>query len=91
MMLLFLPPVTTIRRLKWIGGYGGRRAPPTFKCFRYFNCESILINYSVFVYVIGSCTDYTGAYSCTCDPGYSGQNCSIDIDECESSPCINGG
>ena len=49
-----------------------------------------LINYFLFVYVKGSCTDYTGAYSCTCHPGYSGQNCSIDIDECESSPCING-
>ncbi len=25
-----------------------------------------------------------------CDPGFTGVNCDIDIDECESSPCING-
>ena len=55
------------------------------------NCESTLLSYFLFVCVIGNCTDYTGAYICTCDPGYSGQNCSVDIDECESSPCINGG
>ena len=38
----------------------------------------------------GNCTDYTGAYKCTCDAGYSGPICAIDIDECESSPCRNG-
>ena len=38
----------------------------------------------------GNCTDYTGAYRCTCDPGYRGLNCTEDIDECESSPCAFG-
>jgi len=58
--------------------------------FPAFNLESTVRNKFLFVYVVGNCTDYTDAYSCTCDPGYSGQNCSIDIDECESSPCRNG-
>lgn len=47
------------------------------------NCE--LCNYFA-----GNCTDYTGAYRCTCDPGYRGLNCTEDIDECESSPCAFG-
>ena len=41
-------------------------------------------------YFAGNCTDYTGAYRCTCDPGYRGLNCTEDIDECESSPCAFG-
>ncbi|XP_052789096.1 protein crumbs-like isoform X2 [Mya arenaria] len=30
-------------------------------------------------------------YQCTCKAGWTGQNCSEDIDECVSSPCRNGG
>ena len=41
-------------------------------------------------YFAGNCTDYTGAYRCTCDPGYRGLNCTENIDECESSPCAFG-
>lgn len=30
-------------------------------------------------------------YRCLCSQGYHGQHCEIDIDECRSSPCNNGG
>ncbi|XP_075467242.1 neurocan core protein [Ascaphus truei] len=30
-------------------------------------------------------------YSCICQHGYTGENCEIDIDDCLSNPCQNGG
>ncbi|XP_076126121.1 protein crumbs homolog 2b [Alosa pseudoharengus] len=30
-------------------------------------------------------------YLCQCIPGFIGENCSINVDECESQPCVNGG
>ena len=29
--------------------------------------------------------------NCSCDAGFTGQDCSVDINECESSPCANSG
>ncbi|PIK33677.1 putative sushi, von Willebrand factor [Apostichopus japonicus] len=37
-----------------------------------------------------SCHDALGGFSCTCQPGYTGVYCEIDIDDCEPSPCLNG-
>ena len=29
-------------------------------------------------------------YTCHCENGYTGYDCSVEIDECQSSPCVHG-
>ena len=36
------------------------------------------------------CIDESPMYSCTCVTGFTGYNCSEDIDECDPNPCQNG-
>jgi hypothetical protein len=36
------------------------------------------------------CTDRMYGYSCACEVGWSGKNCSDDIDECGVLPCQHG-
>ncbi len=38
----------------------------------------------------GTCSSSGAVYTCGCDPGWTGTNCEIDIDECASSPCTHG-
>ncbi|XP_006158317.1 protein crumbs homolog 2 [Tupaia chinensis] len=30
-------------------------------------------------------------FLCRCPPGFKGDDCSVDVDECASQPCLNGG
>ena len=32
-----------------------------------------------------------GLFLCNCSPGFSGENCTVNIDDCLSNPCANGG
>ena len=34
--------------------------------------------------------DIINGYRCSCAAGYTGTNCGINIDDCTSSPCVNG-
>lgn len=31
------------------------------------------------------------SYTCTCRPGYTGIDCELELSECDSNPCRNGG
>ena len=33
--------------------------------------------------------DGSHPYTCQCQPGYTGEHCEVEIDDCESSPCEN--
>lgn len=35
--------------------------------------------------------DLVNGYRCICSPGYAGDHCEKDINECASNPCMNGG
>ncbi|XP_013385606.1 delta and Notch-like epidermal growth factor-related receptor [Lingula anatina] len=37
------------------------------------------------------CFDHGNYFSCKCHAGFAGHQCEIDINECDSSPCKNGG
>uniref|UniRef100_A0A8C0WPK0 Protein crumbs homolog 2 n=1 Tax=Castor canadensis TaxID=51338 RepID=A0A8C0WPK0_CASCN len=34
---------------------------------------------------------HAAGFLCRCPPGFEGGDCSVDVDECASGPCLNGG
>ncbi|XP_019646991.1 PREDICTED: neurogenic locus Notch protein-like [Branchiostoma belcheri] len=38
----------------------------------------------------GRCVNKDGGYKCTCNPGWTGQNCQQDLNECDGNPCKHG-
>lgn len=40
--------------------------------------------------LLGECVDQVNNYTCQCQEGYAGHDCEVEIDECQSSPCIRG-
>ena len=39
----------------------------------------------------GICTDMLNNFTCDCHPGFRGERCEENIDECKPQPCKNGG
>ena len=39
----------------------------------------------------GNCVNITGGYMCDCVAGFTGVNCTTDIDDCDLDPCDNNG
>ena len=37
------------------------------------------------------CVDGVNMYTCTCDQGFTGRRCDINVDECESVNCSTNG
>ena len=63
---------------------------------RYINCCSFvtILHYNMtdcmYIFVLLP-QDGVNSYTCNCAPGWVGQRCEIDFDDCSSSPCQNGG
>ncbi|CAG0919788.1 unnamed protein product [Notodromas monacha] len=39
----------------------------------------------------GNCVDHFTHYTCECPQGFLGENCTVNIDDCEDHLCMNGG
>ncbi|XP_065903442.1 adhesion G protein-coupled receptor L4-like [Dysidea avara] len=39
----------------------------------------------------GTCTDEVNSFTCNCVDGFTGENCTANIDDCDPNPCMNNG
>lgn len=78
--------------------------PPYHLSYRCDKTQKIFSQFTPFVFIVlsttgsgnkchngGQCVEGRGLdFTCECAAGWKGRFCSIEIDECESSPCQNG-
>ncbi|XP_053906103.1 neurocan core protein isoform X2 [Cuculus canorus] len=65
--------------LAWVGAYNTSQEAPADPCQNNPCLHG------------GTCHANGTVCGCSCAPGFTGENCEIDIDDCLSSPCQNGG
>ena len=59
-----------------------------FLLLNLFSCSSLIDWCSTNPCVNGACTQGTSnIYTCVCNPGWQGVNCSQDVNECLTTPC----
>ncbi|KAM9744685.1 protein crumbs homolog 2b isoform 2-T2 [Menidia menidia] len=59
------------------------------ECFQ----RSDVLNYQLLpeLSTVNFSYEAAAGFICQCPPGFSGENCSVDVDECESAPCQHEG
>ncbi|PVD19033.1 hypothetical protein C0Q70_21592 [Pomacea canaliculata] len=68
------------------GKYQGKYCFQGLLCEERVNnmCDVISCNNS------GVCTGNSTHFHCACLPGFTGSHCEVDVNDCASSPCVNG-
>jgi hypothetical protein len=69
-----------------VGAFGGDNCEHRKTC-----ADSPCVNDEFPVGAVAICTDHTGSmFTCACPPGFQGDRCEINIDECAAAPCNSG-
>ncbi|KAL8563418.1 hypothetical protein ACOMHN_054780 [Nucella lapillus] len=89
-------PAASSSNASWVEAHN--RSDTTHVWFAYrFYCEENYYTETCDVFC-EALDNSTGHYTCingtgeiNCNTGWTGENCTMDVDECEASPCLNNG
>ena len=73
--------------------YERKIASPTHKIkynYMHYILVVLKLNFIFFFISVGACVDGVDSYTCQCQNGYTGYDCDVDIDDCQSFPCVHG-